>query len=179
MVLVGGGLLPLLPAGSESMMARTKSRPVALSAADREWLKRRVRTGSYPAQQVRRARILLELDENDPDRVGPVPTQEVVAQRAGVHVDTVVKTSRAYAERGGEVEDTITRKKRLTPPVEPKVTGEVEARLIALACSTPPEGHARWSLRLLEKHVALIDDLPDLDHSTIGKALKRGHFVLI
>jgi hypothetical protein len=121
-------------------MARTKSRPVALSAV------KRVRTGSYPAQQVRRARILLELDENDPDRDGPVPTQEVVAQRAGVHVDTVVKTSRAYAERGGDVEDTITRKKRLTPPVEPKVTGEVEARLIALACSTPPEGHARWSL---------------------------------
>ena len=73
-------------------MARTKSRPVALSATDREWLVNRVRTGSYPAQQVRRARILIELDENDPDRVGPVPTQEVVAARAGVHVDTVVKT---------------------------------------------------------------------------------------
>lgn len=160
------------------MMARTKSRPVALSAADRELLVKRVRTGSYPAQQVRRARILLELDENDPDRGGPVPTQEVIAERAGVHVDTVVKTSRAYAERGGDVEATISRKKRLTPPVEPKVTGEVEARLIALACSTPPDGHARWSLRLLEKQVALIDDIPDLDHSTIGKALKRGHFVL-
>jgi hypothetical protein len=96
-VLVTAGSFPFQPAGSESMMARTKSRPVALSAADREWLVRRVRTGSYPAQQVRRARILLELDENDPDRVGPVPTQEVVAQRAGVHVDTVVKTSRVYA----------------------------------------------------------------------------------
>ena len=174
-----GGLLPLQPARSESMMSRSKSRPVALSPADREMLVRLVRTGSHPAQQVRRARILLELDENDPDRDGPVPTQEVVAERAGVHVDTVVKTSRAYAERGGDVEATISRKKRLTPPVEPKVTGEVEARLIALACSTPPEGHARWSLRLLEKHVALIDDIPDLDHSTIGRVLKRGRFVLI
>jgi Homeodomain-like domain len=142
-------------------------------------LVKRVRTGSSPAQQVRRARILLELDENDPDRAGPVPTQEVVAERAGVHVDTVVKTSRAYAERGGEVEATISRKKRTTPPVEPKVTGEVEARLIALACSAPPEGHARWSLRLLEKHVALTDGIPDLDHSTIGKVLKRGRFALI
>lgn len=159
-------------------MARPKSRPVALSVAERELLTKRVRTGSYPAQQVRRARILLELDENDPDRDGQVPTQEVVARRAGVHVDTVVKTSRAYAERGGDVEDTISRKKRLTPPVEPKVTGEVEARLIALACSTPPEGQARWSLRLLEKHVALVDDIPDLDHSTIGRVLKRGRFVL-
>jgi len=162
-------------------MVRTKSRPVALSAADREWLTKRVRTGSYPAQQVRRARILLELDENDPDRLErgePVPTQEVVAERAGVHVDTVVKISRVYAERGGDVEDTITRKKRLSAPVDPKVTGEVEARLIALACSAPPEGHARWSLRLLEKHVALIDDIPELDHSTIGRVLKRGRYVL-
>ena len=57
-------------------MAR-KSRLVSLSAADRELLLKRVRTGSYPSQQVRRARILLELDENDPDRVGSVPTQEV------------------------------------------------------------------------------------------------------
>ena len=160
------------------MVSRSKSRPVMLSPAERERLRRLVRTGSHPAQQVRRARILLELDENDPGRDGPVPTQEVVAARAGVHVDTVVKTSRAYAERGGDVEETISRKKRLTPPVEPKVTGEVEARLIALACTAPPPGHARWSLRLLEKHVALMDDIPDLDHSTIGKALKRGPFAL-
>ncbi len=157
-------------------MARTKSRPVALSATDREWLLKRVRTGFFPAQQVRRARILIELDENDSDRLErgePVPSQEVVAERAGVHVDTVVKTSKAYAERGGDVEGTITRKKRLTPPVPAVVTGEVEARLIKLACSAPPDGYSRWSLRLLEKHVVLVDDIPDLDHSTIGKALKN------
>src|SRR5687767_12376085 len=77
-----------------------------------------VRTGSHPASQVRRARILLELDENDPGRVRrgePVPTQEVVAQRAGVHVDTVVKCAKAYADRGGDVADTISRKKRPVP----------------------------------------------------------------
>ena len=154
-------------------MARTKTRPVALSPAERTMLTRLVRTGSHPAQQVRRARILLELDENDPGRDGPVPLQQTVAERAGVHVDTVGKTSKAYAERGGDVTATISRKKRLTPPVEPTVTGEVEARLIALACSTPPEGHTRWSLRLLEKHVALVDDIPNLDHSTIGRVLKK------
>jgi hypothetical protein len=59
------------------------------------------------------------------------------------------------------------------------ITGEVEARLIALACSAPPAGHARWSLRLLEKHVVLIEDLPDLDHTTIGRVLKKRNFVLI
>jgi hypothetical protein len=120
------------------MMARSKSRPVVLSPAERTVLTRLVRTGSHPAQQVRRARILLESDENNPDRDGPVPTQELVAERAGVHVDTVVKTSKAYTDRGGDVQATISRKKRATPPVEPTVTGEVEAALIALAWRLRP-----------------------------------------
>src|SRR3954447_15205381 len=113
------GHLPLPPARSESVMSRTKSRPVVLSPAERKALRSVVRTGSHSAQQVRRARIVLELDENDPDREGPVPTQEVVAERAGVHVDTVLKTSRAFADHGGDIQATISRKKRETPPVEP------------------------------------------------------------
>ncbi len=154
-------------------MARTKSRPVVLSPADRQMLTGLTRTGSHPAPQVRRARILLELDEDNPERQGATPTQEVVAARAGVCTDTVVKVSKAYADRGGDVTATVTRKKRASPPVAPVVTGEVEARLITLACSTPPAGQARWSLRLLEKHVALVEDLPNLDHSTIGRVLKK------
>ncbi|MFL4476618.1 transposase [Paeniglutamicibacter sp. MACA_103] len=159
-------------------MGRAKSRPVALSDADRDRLTRIVRTGSSPAQQVRRARILLELDENHPEREGPSPTHVVVAERAGVCVDTVVKVSRAYAERGGDAVDTVTRKKRLTPPVEPKITGDVEARIIALASTEPPEGRATWSLRLLEKHVLLTEGIPPLDHSSIGRVLKKRNFSL-
>src|SRR4051794_6362728 len=162
-----------------AVMPRTKSRPIRLSVADRQMLTGLTRTGSHPAQQVRRARILLALDENDPDRDGPVPTQAVVAARVGVCTDMIVKVSKAYADRGGEVQATITRKKRETPPVAPVVTGEVEARLIAMACSQPPEGSNRWTLRLLERHVALVDDLPDLDHSTIGRVLKKRNCVLI
>lgn len=159
-------------------MGRAKSRPVALSDADRDGLTRIVRTGSSPAQQVRRARILLELDENHPDREGRSPTHAMVAERAGVCADTVVKVSKVYADRDRDAMDTVTRKKRLTPPVEAKVTGDIEARLIALACTKPPEGHAKWSLRLLEKHVLLTEGLPPLDHSTIGRVLKKRNFSL-
>src|SRR3954454_11732221 len=116
-------------------MPMTKSRPITLSTSDRRVLTGLTRTGSHPAQQVRRARILLALDENDPDRDGPVPTQAVVAERVGVSTDMIVKV---YADRGGDVQATITRKKRETPPVAPIVTGEVEARLVKLACSAPP-----------------------------------------
>ncbi len=103
----------------------------------------------------------------------------MVAQRVGRSEETVRQVAKRFVATGGDVEATITRKQREAPPVPPIVTGEVEARLIALACSAPPPGQARWSLRLLEKHVALLDDLPDLDHSTIGRVLKKRNFVLI
>jgi hypothetical protein len=153
---------------------------VVLSADEREWLTRVVRTGAHPAQEVRRSRILLELDVNrgDVNRGRPAGRREI-AERVGVSVQTIANVATAYAVHDGDVVATIRRKKRLTPPVEPKVTGEVEARVIALACSTPPEGYTRWSLRLLEKHVALVADVPDLDHSTIGKLLKKRRFGLI
>lgn len=148
---------------------------MVLSADEREWLTRVVRTGAHPAQEVRRSRILLELDENH----GRPALRREIAEKVGVSLQTIINVVKAYAACEGDVGVTIRRKERLTPPVEPKVTGEVEARLIALACSNPPEGYARWSLRLLEKHVAVASDIPDLDHSTIGKVLKKRRFVLI
>ncbi|OLF04233.1 hypothetical protein BU204_37870 [Actinophytocola xanthii] len=96
---------------------------VALSADDREWLTRVVRTGAHPAQEVRRARILLELDEN---HGRPSPRREI-GQRAGVSGQTILNVVKAYAECEGDVGAVIRRKERLAPPVEPKVTGEVEA----------------------------------------------------
>ena len=156
-------------------MAESMVPSVVLSTDEREWLTRVVRTGAHPAQEVRRSRILLELDDA---RRQPVGRREI-AQRVGVDPQTITNVARVYVERGGDVAATIARKQRLTPPVEPKITGEVEARLIAVACSTPPPGHARWSLRLLEKHIALVEDIPDMDHSTIGRVLKKRRFVLI
>ena len=156
-------------------MSKSTLPSVVLSVDEREWLTRVVRTGAHPAQEVRRSRILLELDDS---RRRPAGRREI-AERVGVDPDTITNVARAYAERGGNVAATIQRKQRLTPPIEPKITGEVEARLIALACSTPPQGHARWSLRLLERHLALVEDVPDMDHSTIGRVLKKRRFVLI
>lgn len=156
-------------------MSKSALRSVVLSTDERVWLTRVVRTGAHPAQEVRRSRILLELDEAG----GRSGSRREIAERVGVDPQTITNVARAYAERDGDVVATIQRKERLTPPVEPKVTGEVEARVIALACSTPPDGYTRWSLRLLEKHVALVEDVPDLDHSTIGKLLKKRRFGLI
>ncbi len=156
-------------------MPRPKVFTVGLSAADREFLVKLTTTGVHPARMIMRARVLLELDDN----AGPVPDQAVVADRVEVSTTTVRAVAKRFAETGGDILATIGRKPRERPPVEPIVTGEVEARLITLACSTPPEGYSRWSLRLLERHVALVEDLPDLDHSTIGRVLKKRNCVLI
>jgi hypothetical protein len=150
-------------------MPRPKVFTIGLSAADREFLVKLTSSGTHPARMIMRARVLLELDEN----TGPVPDRAVIADRVGASENTVLAVAKRFAETGGDALATIGRKPRETPPVAPIVTGEVEARLIALACSAPPEGYSRWSLRLLERHVALVEELPDLDHSTIGRVLKK------
>jgi hypothetical protein len=155
-------------------MPSQKKYPVALSAVDRAALVRMTRTGVRSASMIRRARVLLALDIS----AGGVDPRAVIADRVGVSGETLRLVARRFAETGGDAWATIGRKEREFPPVPSPVTGEVEARLIALACSQPPEGYARWSLRLLEKHVALIGDLPGLDHSTIGRVLKKRNFVL-
>ena len=155
-------------------MPSQKKYPVTLTAEDREALERVTRTGVHQASLIRRARVLLALDTS----VGDVDDRAVIADQVGVSQETVRLISKRFAETGGEVWATVERKQRELPPVPSQITGEVQARLIALACSQPPPGRARWSLRLLEKHVALIEDIPDLDHSTIGRILKKTNFVL-
>jgi len=157
-------------------MGRVKLSRVFLSPGDRSRLTAVARTGARPAFEVRRARVLLELDENRPD--GPVPRQAQVAAKLDLSVGTVQRIARQWCDADGDLDQALTRKKRLTPPVEPKLTGEVEARLIAKACTKPPPGHARWSLRLLEKHVLLTEGMPGLDHSTIGRAFRKRNFTL-
>jgi hypothetical protein len=149
--------------------------PVALTVEDRAALERLTRTGVQKVSMVRRARVLLALDSS----VGEVDPLPVIAGRVGVSVETIRLVSMRFVETSGDIWATIERKQREHPPVASVITGEVEARLIALACSQPPEGYARWSLRLLEKHVVLIEDIPNLDHSTIGRVLKKRNCVLI
>ncbi|MFK0195713.1 helix-turn-helix domain-containing protein [Kitasatospora sp. NPDC090308] len=155
-------------------MSSQKKYPVALSAEDRLALERVTTTGVRGASMIRRVRVLLALDTS----IGEVAPRAVIAERTGVSCDSVRLISKRYAETGGDVWATVGRKERALPPVSSAVTGGVEVRLIAPACSTPPQGHARWSLRLLEKHVALVEDIPDLDHSTIGRVLKKRNCVL-
>ena len=155
-------------------MSSQKKYPVALSVEDREALVRVTTTGIRSASMIRRARVLLALDIS----AGEVDPRAVIAARVGVSCETVRLISKRFVETGGDAWATVGRKERGFPPVPSPVTGEVEAKLIALACSQPPAGRSRWSLRLLEKQTGLAEDIPNLDHSTIGRVLKKRNFVL-
>ena len=133
-----------------------------------------VSSGTHPARMITRARVLLALDETG----GPAPDRRVVADRVGASESTVYLVANAFTTHAGRVEEVITRKKRTAAPVETKVTGDVEARVIVLACSAPPAGRARWMLRLLERQVALTEGIPPMVHSTIGRVLKKGRLSL-
>ena len=71
------------------------------------------------------------------------------------------------------LERVLTRKKRETPPVPVKVTGEVEAHVIALACGAPPEGYEKWSLRLLADKCVELNYIDSISHTTVANILKK------
>jgi len=140
---------------------------VFLSPGDRKTLREVTGRGDFSNQIRTRAHILLALDEN----TGPVKEQEEIASVLKCSSSTIRKTAKAFCHGG--LEEALTRKRRMTPPVPAKVTGEVEARIIQIACSSPPVGHARWTLRLMEDALVSIEDIPDLSDNTIGRLLKK------
>ena len=102
-----------------------------------------------------------------------------VAEIANVYhtTPTTVQTVRtSYCEKG--LEATINRKKRETPPVPAKVTGEVEAHVIALACGKPPEGYAKWTLRLLADKTVELGYITSISHVTVSNILKKTNLSL-
>ena len=88
----------------------------------------------------------------------------------GVSRATFYNILKDYQERGF---DCLYRKKRNTPPVEAKITGEVEAHLIALACHTHPEGYCKWTLRLLSERMVQMQYIDSISHTSVGNVMKK------
>lgn len=117
--------------------------------------------------RIKRANILLDLDENT--RV--VGKQDEIAERFKTSTVTIYNVSKQFVEEG--LQATLYQKKRETPPTQPIATGEIEARIIALACSEPPKGRTRWTLRLLEEKVVELQIADAISDNTIGRLLKK------
>ena len=145
---------------------------IELSAADWKTLKDIVAKGSSSAKTILRANILLASDRSARKKM-------TVAEIADAYhtSPTTVQTVRASYVNNG-LEATVYRKKRETPPVPAKVTGEVEAHIIALACSDPPEGYERWTVRLLADKCVELNYVESLSHMTVSLLLKKTNLSL-
>jgi len=144
-----------------------KHRPIELSAEERQQLEHLIRTGSTPARTHTRARILLLSDRSQ----GQKRTDADVASSLLCSIGTVRNVRRRFLSE--DLQAALHDKPR--PGQKPKVTGDVEARLTMLACSQPPKGHARWTLRLLADRMVELGYIESVSHVTVGEVLKKTH----
>lgn len=144
-----------------------KKYPVFLNEDERDELKRLIASGTAPARKLSHARILLKADES-PEGAGLV--DEEVADAVESSQPTVARIRRRYFEEGLEAALNRRPPRREYPR---KLDGEQEARLLALACSQPPVGQARWSLRLLADKLVELEIVEDISHQTVRRTLKK------
>jgi hypothetical protein len=152
-----------------------KRKIIRLSVKERDELEKFCSIGVRSVKLVTRAKIIVALDSSGGRTE---ERQEVIAERLGVSCRTVNNVMDDFIA-AQSVTAFLQRKKRETPPVPPKVTGELEARIIALACSEPPKGFARWTLRLLADKCVELKYSNTISHMTISRLLKKTNLSLI
>ncbi len=141
---------------------------VELSSEEREHLEALISKGKSSAKAILKARILLKSDQG---LLGPSWPDDRIVEALDTNLPMVTRVRRQLVEEG--LEAVLARKKRATPPITPIFDGEAQARLIALACSEPPAGHARWSIRLLADKVVELEIVEAVHFNTVGRALKK------
>jgi transposase len=143
---------------------------IELDADERTELEQLLHAGNAAARKQTRARILLLTDRSQ----GQQRTDQAVADAALCSLSTVRSIRRRYIEGG--LPRALTDKG--WPGAKPKLTGELEAQLTLLACSEPPHGQARWTLRLLADQMVELGYIDDVSHVTVREWLKKTHLSL-
>jgi transposase len=140
---------------------------VALTEAERAHLRTPVGAGSAPARMLTRARVLRKADHGEG---GPGWSDAAIAGALDVHPSTVQRIRRRFVEEG--LAASLARK-RPDRVYERRLDGRQEAQLVALACSLPPEGQGRWSLRLLADELVRLEVVAAVSHETGRGTLKQ------
>jgi len=159
---------PLPPVSSGDEQASVKKYVVRLSADERNHLETLLSKGKNSAKVLLKARILLKADVSE---AGEGWSDGQIVKALDTNISMVERVRRQLVEEGFEA--VLSRKQRTTPAIPQIFDGEKEARLITLACSTPPEGRKRWTLRLLEDKVVELGIVEHASDNTIGRVLKK------
>ena len=139
---------------------------VRLTDQERVELQSVVKKLKGTGQKVRRAQILLKADAD-----GPNWTDERIAEAFSCRTRTIEMIRQRLVERG--FEETLHRVERAQPPVEKLLTGDQEARIIAMRLGPPPKGYANWTLRLLARKVVELEIVDSVSYETVRRTLKK------
>jgi transposase len=141
---------------------------VRLSPDERERLETMIRAGKHPAWRLTRARILLKADAAEG---GDGWSDSQIAAALDINAATVARIRQQLVEEGFEA---VLERKHSPASARPRIfDGASEAKLIALACSEPPKGRKRWTLKLLEEAVVELNIVERASDNTIGRVLKK------
>lgn len=141
---------------------------VTLEADERQRLHDLIAAGQAAARKLSHARILLKADAADG---GPAWPDHRIADALEVSTATVERVRQRFVERG--LDAALDRKQRERPARQVKLDGRAEARLIALACSAPPEGRATWTMQLLADKLVELEVVESISDETVRLALKK------
>ena len=141
---------------------------IRLTDNERQKLKKCLCSKKYSMENKIHAKILLSMDENENIKL---PAMKTIAAHCGVSEVTLWKVRKKYVENG--LDAVLERRKRKTPPVPAKVTGEIEAYIIATCCSTPPEGRSRWSMKMIADKIVLDGVVDSISDETVRTVLKK------
>ena len=144
-----------------------KQHVVRLTPAERAELQQVIHAGAAPARKQIRARILLKADTS---QAGPRWTDAAIAEALECGVRTVARVRAQFATAG--LAATLQRQpRRATTP--PKLDAAAQAQLVALACSAPPTGRTRWTVRLLSARLVELGIVPSIAPETVRQTLKK------
>lgn len=141
---------------------------VRLSNDERSTLKKLITSGRGPARMFTRARILLKADQSDD---GSNWSDERISEALEVTVQTIERVRKQLVEEGFDA--VLSRREYKQKVSRKKIDGDMEARLIALSCGDPPEGRARWTLRLLAETVIELGYVDNISHEAVRQTLKK------
>src|SRR3954465_12986455 len=144
---------------------------VTLTLAEREELERMLARGKADVRKIKHAQILLKADEADEAESGPAWPDARIAEAFAAGITTVEGGRQRFVEEG--FASALSPYRGGTRVYERKLDGAQEARLIALACSAPPDGQARWTLRLLAQHMVELAYVDTLSYETVRQTLKK------
>lgn len=140
---------------------------VTLSSQERAELEALISTGKAAAKKLAHARVLLQVDESEQ---GPARADQETAAALNLSVRTIERVRQRFVEQGVEAALVPAPSKRI---YQHKFDGAAEARVMAVACSQPPEGKARWTLRLLADRVVELGIVDHASHETVRQVLKK------